>query len=56
MAFSKGRQGFADYMLNFTEIDMTKSTIYNSLDEIKIDYLNGRGKPIDFKMEDRLEK
>lgn len=56
MAFSKDRQGFADYMLNFTEIDMTKSTIYNSLDEIKIDYLNGRGKPIDFKMEDRLEK
>lgn len=56
MAFSKGRQGFSDYMLNFTEIDMTKSTIYNSLDEIKIDYLNGRGKPIDFKMEDRLEK
>ena len=55
-AFSKRNQGFADYMLNFTEIDMTKSTIYNSLDEIKIDYLNGRGKPIDFKMEDRLEK
>ena len=56
MAFSKGRRGVADYMLKFTEIDMTKSTIYNSLDEIKIDYLNGRGKPIDFKMEDRLEK
>jgi hypothetical protein len=48
MVFSKKKQGFPDYMLNLQEIDTSKTKIYNSLDEAKIDQITPHKKGIDF--------
>lgn len=48
MVFSKKKQGFPDYMLNLQEIDTSKTKIYNSLDEARIDQITPHKKGIDF--------
>ena len=50
MAFSKGKQGFPDYMLSLTEIDMSRTKIYKSYDEADFDQINAHKKPVDFRV------
>ena len=50
MAFSKNKQGFPDYMLGLTEIDMYRTKIYKSFDEADLDKVNSHKKPVDFRM------
>ena len=50
MIFSKNKQGFPDYMLGLTEIDMSRTKIYRSFDEADLDRLQPHGKPVDFKV------
>ncbi len=50
MVFSKGKQGFPDYMLQLTEIDMSRTKIYKSYDEADLDKVNSRREPVDFKV------
>ena len=48
MAFSKGKQGFPDYMLGLTEIDMSRTKIYKTYDEADFDQINAHKKAVDF--------
>lgn len=49
MAFSKKKQGFADYMLGLRDIDTTEAKVFFNLDEAMISELKANKKPIDFK-------
>jgi hypothetical protein len=51
MAFSKHKQGFPDYLLGLYEVDLSKSMIYYSAEEIAISGLSNAKKPVDFKPE-----
>lgn len=48
MAFSKKKQGLADYMLGLYEVDCSKSKLYFSKSEILLEGVNGEKKPVDF--------
>ncbi len=48
MAFSKRKQGFPDYMLQLTEIDVSKGKIYFDKYEAIIDRTKDNKEPIDF--------
>lgn len=50
MVFSKGKQGFPDYMLRLTEIDMSRTKIYKSYDEADFDQINTHKKAVDFRV------
>ncbi len=49
MAFTKGKQGFPDYLLGLSEVDASHEKIYRSYEEISLDGLEGEKEPIDFK-------
>ena len=48
MAFSKRRQGFPDYMLQLTEVDVSKAKIYFDKYEAILDRTDGSKEAIDF--------
>ena len=50
MVFSKRRQGFPDYMLGLTEIDMSRTKIYKTMGEAEMDKINTYKEPVDFKV------
>lgn len=50
MAFSRNRQGFADYMLGLREVDVSDNVIYDTYDEITISRLNVSKKPVEFRV------
>lgn len=50
MVFSKGKQGFPDYMLGLTEIDMSRTKIYKSFDEADFDKIDSHKKAVDFRV------
>jgi hypothetical protein len=49
MAFSKNKQGFADYMLRINEVDAKRTKIYFSFQEVELEKTSPYKKPIDFK-------
>ncbi len=49
MAFSKGKQGFPDYLLGLFEVDISHDKIYSSYEEISLDDVDGEKNPIDFR-------
>ena len=53
MAFSKGKQGFPDYMLRLTEVDVSKAKIYLNKYDALIDSSKQNKDPIDFKLIDK---
>ena len=54
MAFSKKRQGFADYMLGLIEVDGYRTKIFMSRDEIILKGINTHSKAPDFKVREKL--
>ncbi len=50
MAFSKGKQGFPDYLLGLFEVDVSHDKIYSNYEEISLDGVEGEKKPLDFKV------
>ena len=50
MLVTKSKQGFPDYMLKLTEIDMSRTKIYRSFDEVDLDKINAHKEPIDFRV------
>ena len=48
MAFSKKKQGFADYMLGLRDVDSSSNKVYFSLDEITIEHLKKENGGVDF--------
>ena len=50
ICFSKNKQGFPDYMLGLTEVDMSRTKIYKSFDEVDLDNIKPYGKAVDFKV------
>ena len=49
MAFSKNKQGFADYMLRINEVDAKRTKIYFSFQEVELEKTSPYKKPINFK-------
>ena len=49
MAFSRKKQGLADYMLNLTEVDVSQAKLYYSFEEILLTGAAESKKPVDFK-------
>ena len=49
MAFSKGRQGFPDYMLGLHEVDLTKDKLYFSYAEISLNAVSGGKEALNFR-------
>ena len=50
MAFSKKKQGFADYMLGLRDIDSGDHKVYFTLDEAMIEHLKSTEKHTDFSL------
>lgn len=49
MAFTKNKQGFADYILGLNEVDISKDKLYFSREEILLSGVGSEKKPVDFK-------
>ncbi len=54
LGFSKKKQGFADYLLDLQEIDVTGTKIFNDYQEAEVSLLDNHASPVDFEMISRL--